>query len=296
MDPNSVPRQAALDRAHEHAVAWLDSLDDRPVPPAASADDVAALLGADLPDGPTDPVEVIDLLAARQRGRAERDAVRSLLRLRHRRHASGGAGRRLAGQRLGPERRPACGHARRTPPSRTSPPRGSSTCSTCRPAAGVGFVTGATMANFTCLASARDEVLRRAGWDPGTDGLHGAPPVRVLVGEERHDSVDLVLRYLGLGRPEAVAVDDQGRVRPDALAAALASGGSGPTIVALQAGNVHSGAFDPFPEAIRTAHEHDAWVHVDGAFGLFAAASARCGTSRRASPPPTRGGPTRTRR
>ena len=131
------------------------------------------------------------------------------------------------------------------------------------------------MANFTCLASARDEVLRRAGWDPGADGLNGAPPVRVLVGEERHDSVDLVLRYLGLGRPEAVAADDQGRIRPDALAAALASGGSGPTIVALQAGNVHSGAFDPFPEAIRTAHEHDAWVHVDGAFGLFAAASDR---------------------
>ena len=121
--------------------------------------------------------------------------------------------------------------------------------------------------------------------------------MRVLVGEERHDSVDLVLRYLGLGRPEAVAADDQGRIRPDALAAALTGGDSGPTIVALQAGNVHSGAFDPFPEAIRIAHEHDAWVHVDGAFGLFAAASDRPPPPHgRGAPPPTPGAPTRTRR
>jgi glutamate/tyrosine decarboxylase-like PLP-dependent enzyme len=94
----------------------------------------------------------------------------------------------------------------------------------------------------------------------------------VLVGDERHDSVDLVQRYLGLGEPEAVAADDQGRLDAAALAAAL-RGRDGPTIVVLQAGNQHSGAFDPFPEAIRVAHEHGAWVHVDGAFGLFAAAS-----------------------
>ena len=95
----------------------------------------------------------------------------------------------------------------------------------------VGFVTGGTMANFTCLAAGRDEVLRQAGWDVATHGLVGSPGVRVLVGEERHDTVDLALRYLGLGAPEPVAADRQGRIDPRALEAALA-GTSGPTIVA----------------------------------------------------------------
>src|SRR5262249_9525445 len=146
---------------------------------------------------------------------------------------------------------------------------------------GVGFVTGATMSNFTCLAAARDAVLARAGWDVAHNGLSGAPRVRVLAGAERHDTVDLALRYLGLGAPEPVAADSQGRIDPAALAPALASGppgapaSSAPPIVALQAGNVHSGAFDPFGPAIAAAHEHGAWVHVDGAFGLFAAASPR---------------------
>ena len=137
----------------------------------------------------------------------------------------------------------------------------------------VGFVTGGTMANFTCLAAGRDAVLRRAGWDIGTRGLVGSPGVRVLVGEERHDTVDLALRYLGLGAPEPVAADDQGRLdaaRPRGRAGGRADG---PTVVCLQAGNVHSGGYDPFAEAIEVAHRHGAWVHVDGAFGLFAAAT-----------------------
>jgi glutamate/tyrosine decarboxylase-like PLP-dependent enzyme len=137
----------------------------------------------------------------------------------------------------------------------------------------VGFVTGGTMANFTCLAAGRDEVLRRAGWDVASRGLVGSPGVRVLVGAERHDTVDLALRYLGLGLPEPVAADDQGRIEPAALRAALAQPDDRPVIVVLQAGNVHSGAFDPFAEAIEVAHAHGAWVHVDGAFGLFAGAS-----------------------
>ncbi|GAA5123039.1 hypothetical protein GCM10023339_42260 [Alloalcanivorax gelatiniphagus] len=129
------------------------------------------------------------------------------------------------------------------------------------------------MANFTCLAAGRDEVLRRAGWDVATQGLVGSPGVRVLVGAERHDTIDLALRYLGLGSPEPVAADDQGRIEPAALAAALDAGDGRPTIVCLQAGNVHSGAFDPFEACIAAAHDAGAWVHVDGAFGLFAAAS-----------------------
>jgi glutamate/tyrosine decarboxylase-like PLP-dependent enzyme len=138
--------------------------------------------------------------------------------------------------------------------------------------AAVGFVTGATTSIFTCLAAARGEVLRRAGWDVATSGLNGGPRVRVLVGAERHDTVDLALRYLGLGAPQVVPADEQGRVDTEALTEALAVG-DGPTIVVLQAGNVHSGAFDSFREAVTAARRYGAWVHVDGAFGLFAGAA-----------------------
>jgi glutamate/tyrosine decarboxylase-like PLP-dependent enzyme len=136
----------------------------------------------------------------------------------------------------------------------------------------VGFVTGAQMANFTCLAAARQQVLTAAGWDLDALGLTGAPRVTVLASEDRHATVDLALRYLGLGAPTLVAVDAQGRILPDALQRAL-SDVDGPAIVCLAAGNLHSGAFDPFDECIALAHERGAWVHVDGAFGLWAAAA-----------------------
>ena len=138
----------------------------------------------------------------------------------------------------------------------------------------VGFPTGATMANFTGLISARYKVLKEAGWDVNEFGLNGAPAVRVLVGAERHITIDLALRYLGLGAPIVVPADSQGRIRIDELKKAL-EGGSGPTILCLAAGEIHSGAFDPFEEAIELAHQHGAWVHVDGAFGLWALASAK---------------------
>ena len=138
--------------------------------------------------------------------------------------------------------------------------------------ADVGFVTGGTMANFTGLAAARQQVLENVGWDLDRLGLSGAPRVRVLVGAERHITIDLALRYLGLGEPQVVPADDQGRISADALGAAL-DGAEVPTIVCLQAGNLHSGAFDPLGAACDLAHEHGAWVHVDGAFGLWAAAS-----------------------
>src|SRR5688500_5371258 len=130
------------------------------------------------------------------------------------------------------------------------------------------------MANFTCLAAARTRVLERVGWDVAKDGLSGAPRVRVLVGDEWHSSVELALRYLGLGYPEILPSDDQGRLDAAALRDALA-GTDGPTVVCLQDGNIHSGAFDPFAEAVATAHEVGAWVHVDGAFGLWALVSER---------------------
>jgi glutamate/tyrosine decarboxylase-like PLP-dependent enzyme len=136
----------------------------------------------------------------------------------------------------------------------------------------VGFTTGATMANFVGLAAARQDVLDRAGWDLVTHGLTGAPRVNVFAGADRHASVDLALKYLGLGLPTVVAADAQGRLSIEALTQALGNA-DGPSIVCLQAGNLHSGAFDPIAEATAIAHQHGAWVHVDGAFGLWAAAS-----------------------
>lgn len=139
--------------------------------------------------------------------------------------------------------------------------------------AGVGFVTGCHMANFTCLAAARHEVLHRAGWNVETQGLQRAPKVRVLVGGEVHVSAVGALRYLGFGSDELeyVPVDGQGRMRADALRAQLGDN-SGPIIVCAQAGNVSTGASDPVADIIELAHACNAWVHVDGAFGLWAAA------------------------
>ena len=132
------------------------------------------------------------------------------------------------------------------------------------------IVTGATMANFTCLAAARNRVLAGAGWDVDARGLFGAPPPTVVVGEEVHASLLKVLSMLGIGRERVLRlpVDGQGRIRPDNLPKL-----SGPSILCIQAGNVNSGAFDPAPELIAWAHASGAWVHVDGAFGLWAAAS-----------------------
>jgi len=264
-------RDAALARAHEHATTWLASLDTRPVPPQASVADVVARLGSELPDGPTEPADVVDLLA-----RASVDGLTGIPSGRFFGFVMGGTHpAALAADWLVSAWDQNAGMRQVTPAHSAVEDVASAWLLDLLglpPAAAVGYVTGGTMANFTCLAAARDEVLRSAGWDQAVNGLTGGPQVRVLVGDERHDSVDLVLRYLGLGGPQTVAADDQGRLDPAALEAVL-RGRDGPTIVVLQAGNLHSGAFDPFPEAIRVAHEHGAWVHVDGAFGLFAAAS-----------------------
>ena len=135
------------------------------------------------------------------------------------------------------------------------------------PDCGGAFVTGATMANFCALAAARHAVLTRAGWNVEAEGLFGAPPVTVVVSEEAHTTLFKAIGLLGFGRNRLVKVpvDGQGRLRAEAFPQL-----SGPTIVCLQAGNVNSGAFDPFPEVIARAHHAGAWVHVDGAFGLWA--------------------------
>ena len=135
---------------------------------------------------------------------------------------------------------------------------------------GVGFVSSATMANFSGLASARHAVLRDAAWDVESQGLFGAPPVTVVVGEEAHASIFKALSMLGMGRERVVRVpaDDQGRMRIELLPDI-----SGPTIVCVGAGNVNTGAFDPIKDICTAAKSNGAWVHVDGAFGLWAAAS-----------------------
>lgn len=143
---------------------------------------------------------------------------------------------------------------------------------------GVGFVTGCQMAHFTCLAAARHGVLRSAGWDVEADGLNGAPRIQVVASTEAHVTVDVALRYLGLGTRALVHVDTdaQGRMRADHLRALLPTV-QGPVIVCAQAGNVNTGAFDPLREIGEIARAHEAWLHVDGAFGLWARASASGG-------------------
>jgi len=137
-----------------------------------------------------------------------------------------------------------------------------------------GFVTGAQGANTTALAAARTHVLAGAGWDVAADGLNGAPPVRVVVGAHRHVTIMRSLRLLGFGDRAVVSADadGQGRILPDAVRDALA-GWDGPAIVCAQAGSVNSGAVDPLGEVADVCEAHDAWLHVDGAFGLWAAAS-----------------------
>ena len=135
---------------------------------------------------------------------------------------------------------------------------------------GAGIVTGATLANASGVMAARHALLRRANWDVEANGLYGAPEIQVIVGEEAHSAVHAALRYAGLGyqRVHAVPSDAEGRMRADAFAETLAQV-SGPILVILQSGHVNSGAQDPFDEIIPLAHERDAWVHVDGAFGLW---------------------------
>jgi glutamate/tyrosine decarboxylase-like PLP-dependent enzyme len=265
-------RDAALDRAHALAVEWLESLADRPVPARLTADEMAGRLDRVLPDGPSDPAAVVDELAA-----ACEPGLTAI------------PGGRFFGFVIGGTHPAALGAdwlvsawdqnagLRVLTPAHSAVEELTETWILdllgLPASSAVGFVTGGTMANFTCLAAARDEVLRRDGWDVAAQGLLGSPGVRVLVGAERHDTIDLALRYLGLGAPEPVAADDQGRIEPAALAAALEAGDGRPTVVCLQAGNVHSGAFDPCVETIAAAHDVGAWVHIDGAFGLFAAAT-----------------------
>ena len=265
--------RAPLERAAAHAAEWLNSLPLRQVGPREGIDRLESAFARDLPDGPSDPADVVDELARR--------ADPGLMAIGSGRFfgwVMGGAlPAALASDWMVSAWDQNNGLRYATPAAAAIEERAGTWILDLLglPAtSAVGFTTGGTMANFVGLASGRGAVLEAAGWNLNRDGLTGSPRVTVLVGDEVHSSVELVLRYLGLGAPTGVASDEQGRIRLDALADALEEV-SGPLIVVLQAGNLHSGAFDPFREAIRMAHSHGAWVHVDGAFGLWAAASPR---------------------
>ncbi len=271
----SMPEPSPNARAELHAAVtaatrWLDSVATRPVPPSEGIDVIAARLAAPLPRDGTPADQVIEQLA---------DAVEpGLLAIDSPRFygwvMGGTLPAALAADWLVAAWDQNAGMRDATPgvvAVEEAAGRWILDALHLPTESAVGFVTGATMANFTALAAARDSVLAAAGWNQASDGLHGAPKVRVLAGTERHSSIDLALRYLGLGEAELIPADDQGRLDPRALEAALREA-TGPTIVCAQAGNIHSGAFDPFGPIVELAHDAGAWVHVDGAFGLWAAA------------------------
>ena len=256
-----------LEHTAQRAISYLEALPDRGVAPAAEAVGKLALLNQPLNDEPTSPEQVINLL----------DEVCSPATMAM-------AGPRFFGFVLGGSLPVALAanwlagawdqnSGLFTPTPATAQLEQvalnwlldlfklPSNC-------GGAFVTGATMANFSALAAARHALLKRAGWNVEADGLFGAPPITVVVGEEAHPTLFKSLGLLGLGRKRVVkvAVDSRGRMRADAIPSL-----TGPTILCVQAGNVNTGACDPFSEICEHAQAAGAWVHVDGAFGLWAA-------------------------
>jgi glutamate/tyrosine decarboxylase-like PLP-dependent enzyme len=258
-----------LESVAERAIRYLESLDDRSVGPLPEAVDRLAELDEPFPDKPTDPESVIALL----------DEIGSPATVAT-------AGRRYFGFVIGgclPAALAANWLAgawdQNAALVATSPIAAALEEIALRwlldvlalpPECGGSFVTGTTMAHFTALAAARHAVLQKVGWDVESEGLFGAPPVAIVVGAEAHPSLFRALGLLGFGRERVttVPVDGQGRMRPDAMPSL-----SGPAIVCIQASNVNTGAFDPAREICAVARAAGAWVHVDGAFGLWAAAA-----------------------
>ncbi|HKA86343.1 MAG TPA: pyridoxal-dependent decarboxylase [Haliangiales bacterium] len=281
MPKDHVDWRALLERTLGLSMDFLRSLPDRPVSPRRDPAALLAAFDAPVPDGPSDPLAVIEHLAA-----AADPGLTAMPSGRFFGWVIGAAlPAAVAADWLTSVWDQNAGSAEGTPAAAVVEqvalrwivelldlPRGCSGA----------LVTGAQMANFVGIAAARDRVLAAAGWDVADDGLIGAPPVRVLVGAERHNTVDRAMRFLGLGGRRVVVVDADadGRMRADALRRALAAGG-GPTIVCAQVGNVNGGGIDPMPaiaDAVDAARARlapgEVWLHVDGAFGLWARASA----------------------
>jgi glutamate/tyrosine decarboxylase-like PLP-dependent enzyme len=258
-----------LRRTADHAADFLETLETRPVRPEASADELFATLGGPLPERGSDPQSVVDALVD--------DAGPGIVGIPSGRYfgfvIGGAVPAAVAADWLtsvwdqnaglyagGPSAAVVEEVCRGWLAELLGLPAGVS----------VAYVTGCQMAHVTALAAARHQVLAQAGWDVARDGLAGAPPIRVVVGAKRHVTIDRALRLLGIGATslEVVPVDDQGRMRLDELRL-----GDGPAIVCGQAGEVNTGAFDDLEAIADAAAEAGAWFHVDGAFGLWAAAS-----------------------
>jgi glutamate/tyrosine decarboxylase-like PLP-dependent enzyme len=265
----------ALEVASRHARDYLAGIRERPVGERASAGELRAALARELPESGEDPAAVVEELA-----RAAEPGVVATGGPRYFGFVIGGALPAALGADwlasawdqipglyvCGPSATIAEEVAGRWVLELLGLPA----------TAGFGLTTGGTMANFTGLAAGRHAVLRRAGWDVEARGLQGAPQVRVLVGEHAHASVFLSLRMLGLGDETAVRVraDEAGRMLPEELATELARG-DGPALVCAQAGEVNTGCFDPLEQIADACREHGAWLHVDGAIGLWVAASSK---------------------
>ncbi|MDA1306591.1 MAG: aminotransferase class V-fold PLP-dependent enzyme [Acidobacteria bacterium] len=266
-------RPDLLKRAADHAVAYLDTIADRHVGALATGDQLRQQLGVPLPESGDPDAEVIDALAMA--------GALGTVATQGRRYfgfvVGGSVPAATAADWLVSAWDQNAGVYVLSPvvsvieditagwlKDLAGLPAGWST----------GFVTGCQAANFTALATARHHVLAQAGWDVEANGLYGAPWVHVVCSEESHYTIFNALKLLGFGadRVTRVAADDQGRMRADALARTLESL-TGPTIVCAQAGNVNTGAFDPLDEIAALTTAHGAWLHVDGAFGLWAAAS-----------------------
>jgi len=273
---DSTPEHQLLHRATTHALAYLDGLPHRPVGPTITPAALRGRLIRAVPDHPTNAVEVLNQLVS--------DLDGALM------NSTGG---RFFGWVIGGVLPVAL-----AADWLTSAWDQNAASSASSPAAAVveeicgtwlkellglpdtvsfAFVTGCQMAHTTALAAARHRLLRERGWDVERHGLSGAPAVRVLVSQHRHESLLRSVRLLGIGTDavESLPVDELGRLRLDALAAALDHSSRAPTVVCLQAGDLNTGAFDAFEPACALARSAHAWVHVDGAFGLWVATSDR---------------------
>jgi glutamate/tyrosine decarboxylase-like PLP-dependent enzyme len=262
-----------LHRAQQHAIEFLASLEHRPVQATVGLETLRERLGGKTPESGSAAVTVIDDLVAATAG-----------------GHLGSAGGRFFAWVIGGSLESAL-----AADWLTSVWDQNAALYACAPAAAVAeevagawlkdlldlpaeasfaFTTGCQLAHFTCLAAARHRVLSDAGWDVNSDGLFGAPPIRVLTSDQRHGSIDRAVRFLGLGNRNLVAIptNADGQIQADELQRALAAG-KGPTIVVLDAADLNVAAFDSFASVIPAAKAAKAWVHVDGAFGLFARAS-----------------------
>ncbi|MPZ73141.1 MAG: aminotransferase class V-fold PLP-dependent enzyme [Nitriliruptorales bacterium] len=267
--------EQALGTAADMGIAWLRSLPKRPVAPTATMDQLRSAFVSELPEHGLPATDVLrDLAAAAEPGTVAMAGPRYFGFVIGGSHPAAlgadwlsSAWDQNAGLVVGG---PAAAVAEELAGQWVLDLLGLPA------AASFALVTGCQMAHFTALAAARHHVLSAAGWDLATEGLFGAPPLTVVVGGERHVTVDRALRFLGIGRSSILHVpaDDQGRMRTDQLPLLLRDL-EGPVIVCAQAGNVNTGAFDDIAAICDVAHDSHAWVHVDGAFGMWAAASPK---------------------